>query len=198
MTADDQTIRLYDEKAEDYVNLTADGMTRDPRLKAFIAAMPTGGHALDLGCGPGTASGLMADAGLKVTAVDASAEMVALAARHAGITARQETFDDITGDDLYDGIWASFSLLHATRNDLPRYLVALKRALKPGGPFVIAVKSGTGEKRDDLGRFYTYYEEDEMAGLLRDAGFTPDEITRGTDPGLSGKREPWFSVMAHG
>lgn len=198
MSADDETIRLYDRKAEDYARLTDDGMRSDPRLMAFIAAMPDGGRVLDLGSGPGTAAALMAEAGLGVTALDASAKMVALAARHANVTARQGSFDDLSGDALYDGIWASFSLLHAPRSALPRHVSAIRRALKPGGVFVIAVKTGTGAARDRLGRLYTYYEEDELTALLTRHGFAPGEITRGRDAGLSGEEAPWFSVMAHG
>lgn len=197
MSIDTDTIRLYDQKAAEYADLTDDGMRKDPRLAAFIAALPEGGHALDLGCGPGTAAGLMAEAGLTVTAFDASREMVALAAKKNGVTAKQASFDELSGTALYDGVWASFSLLHAPRSAMPRHLTAIHRALKPGGVFVIAVKTGTGASRDKLGRLYTFYEEDALTALLQNHGFTPGEITRGYDTGLSGEDAHWFSVMSH-
>lgn len=196
--ADAETIAVYDRKAAEYADLTDGAMERDPRLSAFIVAMPEGGHVLDLGCGPGTSARIMAVAGIRVDAVDASAEMVAMASRHAGVTARQAEFADIDGQDCYDGIWASFSLLHAPRAALPHHLRALHKALKPGGSFVIAVKTGTGETRDEIGRLYTYYEEDTLIRLLQDHGFTPIEITRGRDRGLSGAPADWVSVLTHG
>lgn len=137
---DPETIRIYDSRAADYAALTDGHTAGSPVLRDFIAACPPGGRVLDLGCGPGTAAGLMAAAGLQVDALDASAEMVALARAHPGVSARQATFDEVTGTALYDGIWASFSLLHAPRSDMPRHLAALKEALTPGGLFHIGLK----------------------------------------------------------
>lgn len=196
--SDDQTLGVYADKAQEYADLVGESMANDPLLKAFIAALPVGGTALDLGCGPGNAAHVMADAGLRVTATDAVAEMVALAGTHAGVTAHLATFDDITGTDLFDGIWANFCLLHAARADMPRYLAALHRTLKPGGIFHIGLKTGTGETRDPIGRYYTYYTDAELSGLLEDAGFTITARTTGRDRGLDGALADWIAIRAHG
>lgn len=197
MTRDPQTIETYNRQAGDYARLTkADA--RDEFLIAFIDAMPEGAHVLDLGCGPGFAAAEMADAGLVVVAVDASEEMIELAARHPGVSARLETFDDISGADLYDGIWANFSLLHAPRRDMPRHLAGLAKALKPGGRFHIGVKSGTGEKRDRLGRLYTYYQEAELRRLLEEAGLNVTDAKTGKGVGLDGSVADWVVLTAHG
>jgi SAM-dependent methyltransferase len=196
--SDPATIGIYDSRAADYAALNDDYNVSDPRLAAFIAACPVGGRVLDLGCGPGAAAAEMARAGLRVEALDASAAMVAMAARHAGVSARQATFDDIDGCAAYDGIWANFSLLHAPRATLPRHLSALHRALKPGGVFFIGMKLGRGEARDRLGRFYTYVTAEDLNRLLTDAGFTIDDRRFGSGPGLDGSISDWISVAAHG
>ncbi|MEX0366561.1 MAG: trans-aconitate 2-methyltransferase [Ruegeria sp.] len=195
--SDDATIRVYDERAAEYATLTDDQNADDPHLSAFLAAVPAGGRVLDLGCGPGTSAAVMAQAGLVVEATDASAEMVALADRHPGVTARQAVFDDIAGERLYDGIWANFSLLHAPRADFPRHLAALHAALKLGGAFFIGMKLGTGEGPDRLGRYYTYYSEDELHTHLTEAGFTITGQRRGRGPGLDGSVSDWIAVAAH-
>ena len=153
---------------------------------------------LDLGCGPGIIARHMARAGLSVTATDASREMVALTASSSGVTTRLATFDEIAGEDIYDGIWANFSLLHAARADMPRHLSALNVALKPGGILHIALKSGTGSERDSLGRLYTYYTAGELDRLLIAAGFTPFSSATGRDTGLSGEMADWIAITAHG
>jgi SAM-dependent methyltransferase len=196
--SDPQTIGIYDRRAADYAEMTDEYNTADPRLEAFIAACPKGGRVLDLGCGPGMSAAKMAAAGLKVEAMDASAEMVALAGRHPGVRAWQARFGDIRGDDLYDGIWANFSLLHAPRADFPRHLAALHRALKPGGAFLIGMKLGQGAARDRIGRHYTYYSEDDLMDYLRAAGFAPTDIRHGQGEGLDGTMSDWISVAAHG
>ncbi len=193
---DPETIRIYDSRANDYAEVTAsDGP--DATLTAFIAALPQGGRVLDLGCGPGLSSGHMAAAGLTVEAWDASQAMVALATDRPGVTARQASFDDLDAEAAYDGIWANFSLLHAPRADMPRHLAAIARALKPGGVFHIGVKEGEGEKRDSLGRHYTYYSATSLTALLQDAGLTPGAYTHGADKGLDGVVAPWITVTAH-
>lgn len=195
--SDPETIRIYDDRASDYAALTEDHNAADPALEAFVAALPPGGRVLDLGCGPGTSAARMARAGLAVVAVDASGEMVALAARHPGVTARQARFDEIDETAAYDGIWANFSLLHAPQAEFPGHLARLFRALKPGGIFHIALKLGTGEGRDSLGRFYSYYQEDSLEHLLQQAGFTITARSFGAGPGLSGKVEDWIAMRAH-
>ena len=196
MSSDRETLAVYDKRAADYAARFTG--SRNVDLETFIAALPTGAQVLDLGCGPGHAAAQMADAGHSVEATDASAEMVKLARSHPGVTARQASFDDITGTDLYDGIWANFALLHAPRSAMPGHLAALRRALRSGGLFHIGMKTGTGEKRDEIGRLYTYYTEDELAGLLRAAGFTPFSSRTGAEPGLDGVVAPWVTIAAHG
>ncbi|MCB1364772.1 MAG: class I SAM-dependent methyltransferase [Rhodobacteraceae bacterium] len=193
---DRETIRVYDGRADAYAELTGAHNAADPRLGAFIAACPPAGRVLDLGCGPGASAAAMADAGLRVEATDASAEMAARAGRHRGVDARQATFDDISGQAVYDGIWANFSLLHAPRADFPRHLAALHRALKPGGAFMIAMKLGRGEARDGIGRFYCYYTAEDLAAHLARAGFTVTGRAFGSGPGLDGSVSDWVSVSA--
>lgn len=193
MSADRETLQVYGAKVDDYARMTRK-QAGDARLAAFIAGLPEGAHVLDLGCGPGIAAAEMARAGLRVTAIDATPEMVAQAARHPGVEARCMTFDDISGAALYDGLWASYSLLHAPRGDMPRHLAALHAAMRPGGALWIGMKTGTGARRDGLGRLYTYYTEDELRELLRDAGFTPVQSWTGADPGLDGEVAPWIMI----
>ena len=138
-----------------------------------------------------------AKAGLKVDATDASAEMVALASKRPGVVAWMATFDEIEGHQIYDGIWANFSLLHAPREDVPRHLKALHRALRPGGIFHIGVKAGKGSKRDDLGRLYTYFTDPELTQMLEEAGFTVTDHADGEALGLDKVLAPWIAPPAH-
>jgi SAM-dependent methyltransferase len=194
--SDRETIAVYDARAGDYAKLEPSDTPSDT-LATFISALPEGARVLDLGCGPGTSARHMVRAGCVVDALDASAEMIGLASAIEGVTARQASFDDVSGTAIYDGVWANFSLLHAPRADMPKHLAAIHTALKPGGIFHIAVKEGIGEGRDALGRHYTYYTEADLTTILESAGFSVGPYRRGRDKGLSGTDDNWISVTAH-
>jgi SAM-dependent methyltransferase len=197
MIADPRTIAVYNERAADYADRFA-AAEPDQHLAALMAALPVGGRVLDLGCGPGTASAFLRAAGFDPDPVDASTSMVTVANARHGIGARLGTFDDIDAVGVYDGVWANFSLLHAPREDLPRHLAALRRALKPGGVLHVGMKTGVGQGRDSLGRFYTYVTVPELAGLLQDAGFRVTAMQEGRDVGLAGTDDPFVIMRAHG
>ena len=190
---DRETIALYDARAADYADLVAEP---SPRLAAFIAALPPGGRALDLGCGPGAAAATMAAAGLEVDALDASAGMVALARERYSVAARQGTFADVDTGRAHDGVWANFSLLHAPRAEMPDHLARLHAALAPGGLLHIGLKTGTGARRDGIGRLYTYYTDEEITGLLEAAGFAVIDRETGRETGFDGVEADWIILWA--
>lgn len=196
--SDPETLAVYNRQADDYAAMMRDYAAADPLIHKFIKACPTKGHVLDLGCGPGGYAILMADAGLTVDAIDASPEMISRIPSETDITTRVGLFDDITGTDLYDGIWASFSLLHAPRADLSRHLAALHQALKPDGTFFIGMKMGVGGKRDDLGRYYEYYTKEELDSALKTADFIPLNHWTGQSKGLDQTYHGWIVIHAHG
>lgn len=196
MSADPETLAVYAAEVARYAEVTA-RVGGDRTLQDFMNSLPPGAHVLDLGCGPGHAAAAMVAAGITVDAVDASPEMVAEAAARHGLAARVARFDEIDAVAAYDGVWASFSLLHAPKAEMPGHLARLHRALRPGGRIAIGLKTGEGERRDRLGRFYAYYSRDEIEGLMRDAGFTATGRAEGANPGLDGVVAPWIVVHAH-
>jgi SAM-dependent methyltransferase len=194
MSADDETLRVYGAKVADYVAMT--GVDKPGgALRRFIETLPQGATVLDFGCGPGTDAAFMQAAGLTVDAIDATPEMVE-AARAKGVSARVATFDDLDAVATYDGIWASFSLLHAPRAALPRHIAAIRRALNSNGVVHVGMKLGEAEARDPLGRFYTYVTRDEIVGLLQAVGLDMIDLRETRDKGLAGTVEPGILILA--
>lgn len=200
--SDRETMQVYAKAAAQYAAKFAcvDDIDVDQQadLAAFFALMPEGGRVLDLGCGPGQWAARIKAAGFDVMATDASAEMVALAKSDFDVKAKVATFEALTDMAQFDGIWANFSLLHASRADFPSHLARVHRALRPGGAFHIGMKLGSGEKRDTLGRFYAFYGENELKSLLAEAGFTVTRSRRGNGKGLAGGVETFVILTAHG
>ncbi len=193
--ADKETLDVYAKRASDYAARFKGGAS-DSHLEDFMAALPPGGKVLDLGCGPGRSAAKMQDAGFDVDAWDASPEMARVGLDLHGITIRIAQFDALEATEKYDGIFANFSLLHAPKSEMPGNLTRIARALKPGGVFHIGLKSGTGEDRDALGRFYAYYTDPELSDLLCDAGMTVETRAAGEEAGLDGTLAPWIILKA--
>lgn len=169
--ADPLTLDIYSKEAPNYATRNrkerADGF-----LDPFIAMMPPGAVILDLGCGAGWAAAVMQDRGFDVHALDATPEMAALAQQKLKRKVRVASFESVEDVAAFDGIWASGALLHVPKAEMPALLARLTRALKPGGLLLATFKSGAGEARDKLGRFYAYYSLAELQHLF------------GTVPGL--------------
>ncbi|MEM6896246.1 MAG: class I SAM-dependent methyltransferase [Pseudomonadota bacterium] len=191
--SDDETLAAYASRVADYVALVKSEPAAS--LVAFADALPDGARVLDLGCGPGHAARYLATRGFDTHAWDLSPEMVAAAAA-PGVTTRCAGFDALTDIAAFDGIFASFSLLHARKADMARHLSAIAAALKPSGTFHIGMKLGTGEERDQIGRFYAYYSRQELLSLLGDAGFDVIWETEGEERGLAGNVDQFILIRA--
>lgn len=92
-----------------------------------------GERILDLGCGDGTLTELIAARGVDVVGVDASPEMVA-AARHRGVRAEVVDATSLPLDGEFDAVFTN-AVLHWI-DDLAPVLAGVRRALRQGGRFV--------------------------------------------------------------
>lgn len=193
--SDKETLAVYADYAADYAKRFAQDKP-DVHLRKFMAVLPTEARVLDLGCGTGRTTAFMVRAGLDAEGWDASPEMAAMGAEQHDLSIKVATFADLDAKDAYDGIFANFSLLHAPKAEMPDYLARIARALKPGGHLHIGLKMGKGETRDRLGRFYAYYSDPEITGLLNDVGLPSIDRSYGADIGLDGEPAAWIILLA--
>jgi SAM-dependent methyltransferase len=79
-------------------------------------------------------------------------------------------FDELDAREAYDGVWASACLLHVPRDELAGVLGRIHRALKPSGVFYASYKTGEGDGRDSLGRYYNYASLEWLEATYASAG----------------------------
>jgi len=194
MSADQETVNVYDKKISDYKKLISKEL-KDTNLDIFMNMIESGGKVLDLGCGTGSASLELSKRGFLPFPVDASLEMIKVAEALLKIKARKISFDEIDEHNFYHAIWANFSLLHTTKNKFSDMLKILSSALKEKGILFFSLKRGVGESRDKLGRFYSYYEKSEVEKYLEKATFQTKRYTEGYSVGLAGDKESWMGFF---
>ena len=163
-----QTIGFYDENAEDFFQRSVDAdMARGHA--DFTALVAAGGRILDAGCGSGRDSLAFARLGFRVTPMEASAKLAALASAHTGLPVEVMTFDQIAWREEFDGVWACASLLHVPRAVLPAAVTRLRNALVPGGVLWMSFKYGAQERFANS-RHFTDLDEVGGKALLADVG----------------------------
>ena len=67
--------------------------------------------------------------------------------------------------------------------------------IRDRGILFFSLKKGVGESRDKLGRFYSYYEKDEVEKYLEKANFQTKKYTEGSSVGLAGDKENWMGFF---
>lgn len=79
----DDTDQYYHRLAADFYNSTI-GVYLTPIRQRFLAGLQPQGHILEADCGSGREANAFADAGFRVSAFDASAELAKLDSAHCG------------------------------------------------------------------------------------------------------------------
>ena len=119
----------------------------------ILGAVPPGcGPALDVGCGDGMLAGRLAERCAEVTGIDRDRRMIALARSRVGEDARVRFIEaDFLTHDFpeasFDFACANTSLHHM---DFAAALIAMARALRPGGRLAVVGLAAHGSFGDYL------------------------------------------------
>ncbi|MFG2249789.1 class I SAM-dependent methyltransferase [Spirillospora sp. NPDC048823] len=185
-----QTCGCYDANANSYGEASED-YDRFPGLRTevieFARQAPHPMPVLDLGCGGGRDTRLLASLGRTVIAGDYAPAMLEWArsrSREEGRTLGYLRLNALTlplRDESVAGVWASGSLLHIPSAGLERALAEVHRVLVPSGIAAISMRVGDGEGWKEGGsldgpRWFTFVDPDAFADRLEAAGFTDVRI----------------------
>jgi SAM-dependent methyltransferase len=193
-----RTLRSYEERVQEYIDGTSQsvgGAAKD-WIEAALSGLPTEARLIELGSAFGRDAAYIASKGFDVECTDAVPGFVShLQAR--GFKARQfnALIDNLA--DRYDLILANAVMLHFNRDEFAAVLGKLLGSLKAGGRFAFSLKKGSGESwsEEKIGapRFFRYWEQQDLASVLRKAGFAEWSIT---DAQTERAHAEWLFVIA--
>lgn len=194
------TVESYQAQAGEYAEATKRlPATLKSAMDTFASDLGEGARVLEIGSGAGRDAAELERRGVRVRRTDITPEFVRLL-RQLGHEADQldPLHDDLTDPDgPYDGVWASASLLHVRREDLPKVLSNLAAVTRPDGRFFLALKEGDGARFSRHGsiggpRHFTFWREQPLRQVLEAAGWRVDSVEH--RDGLRDER--WLQVTS--
>lgn len=192
------SVEFYETNADSFIAQTFD-VDMASLYQPFCKHLKPGASVLDAGCGSGRDALAFSRMGYDVVAFDASPKMVDAASKRAGVPVYEMTFEDMTFDQLFDGIWACASLLHVPRMHLSEVLRSLASFLKPTGVLYASFKYGEQVREKD-GRYFNDLNEKLLAEHLEDVPvLSVLEVWVTSDRRPDRSEERWLNcLMAHG
>lgn len=195
MSKNNITLKYYNTNAKEFCANTREAAFTDTQDK-FLGFLQNGSKILDLGCGAGRDTKYFLQQGFDVEAVDGSEELCKLAAEYTGVAVTWMLFQELSCENMYDGVWACASILHLTYDELKNMLSKITTALKAGGVFYASFKYGENEGFRN-GRYFTDMTEDKVRNLFRDIDtLSIKEMWVTTDVRQGRGQEKWLNVIS--
>jgi SAM-dependent methyltransferase len=171
------TIQTYDNMAAEFAQKTWN-IRLERALDYFARYLIPWARVLDLGCGPGRDIELLRARRAHVIGADLSLGMLREARiRVGGALVCGDMRALPCASAAFDGVWLCAALLHLPRADAPHALAEVRRALRRSSPLFVGVQQGAGERWIETrgARLFVYYQPDELAAIVRAAGFVIQE-----------------------
>ena len=165
-------------------------------LENFLCQLPSGSKIIDIGCGDGKYSFLMADKGFDVLGTDSSVVAIEVASEHLrtysrpSLRFRKERMQDQTGmEGEFDGAVLINSYHCLSNSDRKHVITAVSRLLVPGGHLFLTALSLKDESYprsnwseieqntfiDKAGRAFHFFSDQELCSELN--AFTVSKIS---------------------
>jgi ubiquinone/menaquinone biosynthesis C-methylase UbiE len=174
----------YDTVAPSYAELVVTGADwEDHAFDLLTELLPGDSRAvLDVGCGPGRTTGLLAARELQVVGIDLSPGMIEVARRdHPELDFRVGSMTALDlPDDSVAGVLSWWSIIHLPRDVAPQAFAEFHRVLTPGGVLLMGFHVGEESTHKTSGygghpmNIYVHrWTASALTEIAVAAGFTP-------------------------
>jgi len=191
-----KTLDHYNQTADDFFAGTVDHDVEQnitALLQHIIGDAPF--TILDVGCGPGRDLKTFKARGHIAVGLEGAPRFVDMARSYSGCDVwLQDFFNPDLPVNHFDGVFANAALFHVPSQELPRVLLALHAALKPGGVLFSSNPHGNNQEGWNRGRYGTYYDLETWRRYMIAAGFV--ELTHYYRPaGVPCDQQPWLASV---
>jgi 2-polyprenyl-3-methyl-5-hydroxy-6-metoxy-1,4-benzoquinol methylase len=193
-SANARTVESYELIADDYARETAGSGVLAGGLTRLAETVP-GGHALEIGSGPGWDADAVEEAGMTVRRTDITQAFIEFQRDRGKEADRLDAINDDLGGP-YDAVVALHVLQHVEPDDLSTVLTKVAGALRPGGRFLVSIPlgEGAGWEVGESGRHYfrALWTEAEFKAALARVGLESEWTERAVEDEETG----WLCVLA--
>jgi 2-polyprenyl-3-methyl-5-hydroxy-6-metoxy-1,4-benzoquinol methylase len=164
-----RTVQSYEGFARQYDTLCGEQPPPDVEdaLRRMVQCVRVGGSVLEIGSGPGREADFVESLGAVVRRTDAAQAFLDVQAERG----KEAELLNVVTDELggpYDAVLALCVLIHVDREQIDPVLRKIRRALEPGGAFLVSMRTGEGETSGD---YHTvYWTRERFATRLVAAG----------------------------
>jgi len=199
----------YDENARQYyentINFDPEELCRmfTAGVRRYLNEDKSAVRLLDLGCGSARDSFHLSGEGFEVTGIDLSFKLLSHSVSSDGARRlRPPSF--LCADFLklpfkagsFDAVFAQASLLHIPKKNIAAVIKEVNRVMRHGGLLYFSVKEGSGESFDEKGRFFAYYDREEIAGEFSGNGFEIVDFQRKASRDGLNNEAVWLMYLA--
>lgn len=195
-----QTLHVYERDADTFLARWGKKRYKRPALLTeWVSLLPKQAVLLDLGCGAGQDARELKTLGHRVIGLDRTMPLLRFAKRQA------PSMPVLLGDmrsppfrvDSLNGIWAAASLIHLPKKYVPSVLASLRHLMKSEGLLAATFTYGSNSRVKRTGwmpgRYFARWKKDELARVLRRAGWTVLSLRVVSNQERKGR---WINVIA--
>ena len=184
----------YNLNAQDFIDATIN-IDMSSIYMRFLEYLPPKGRILDIGCGSGRDLKFFREKGYDVIGIEPSIELYEFAKEYSGCEVKNIDIQSINPQDRFDGIWASASLLHLTRQEIRDTFFKISHAIKSDAIIYCSFKYGDFEGEREDGRYFTHLTEESFSNILDQVPFLAIREIWVDDDRRPDRKDQWLNAL---
>ncbi|MBN2771349.1 MAG: class I SAM-dependent methyltransferase [Spirochaetes bacterium] len=177
-----KTLNSYNRNAKEFNDKFSVYEPYQRQMKKFVSLFKKASMILDVGCGSGLNSKIIAEAGHNIVGFDYSESMIELAEKNCpNGKFYVSSADDFVFSNMFDGICLSFIIVHLSDQEVESLFDKVSESLNPGGYLYISFMTGKTPGYEttsfsDSEIFFNYFITEDIIDKFNKKNFTVESL----------------------